>query len=132
MNLEKIIPTVTIIILILIITVLLIFNIIPTEKKSGFTELFFVNDLPKTIKINERYDFSFAIHNLEKKKMTYDYAVYLESKKIDQSHITLNHDDTTTITQSFIVKDKLENTSIPISVQLLNKNQEIHFWVNLK
>lgn len=132
MNLEKSIPTVTIIILILIITVLLIFNITAADNKSGFTELYFINDLPKTIKINERYDFSFAIHNLEHKKMTYNYAIYYNKKKIDQGYVNLNHDETTTITRSFIAKKKLENPLIPISVQLLNTNQEIHFWVNLK
>lgn len=132
MNLEKIIPTTAIIILISVIIFLLIFIIIPTENKSGFTELYFINDLPKTIKMNETYDLFFAIHNLEDKKMTYNYAVYLQSKKIDQGYVSLNHDETTIINQSFIVKNKLENISIPVSVRLLNKNQEIHFWAHLK
>ena len=209
MNLKKIIPTIAIIILISVIIFLLIFIIIPTQNKSGFTEFFFFGDLPKIIQMNEEYDFSFAIHNLEDKNMIYNYSVYLHSNKIGQGYISLDHDETAVINQSFIVKNKssfselyselyfinnllktieinetydlffaihdfedknmsynysiclisdkldegyvcldrgesavinqslvseniLENISIPVSVRLLNKNQEIHFWALLK
>ena len=132
MNLEKIFSNVTIIILILLITILVILNITAKDKKNGFTELYFINDLPKIIKINEKYNFSFAIHNLEKKYVNYYYVIYVQSKKIDQGYINLNYNKIAIINQSFIIKNKLENNSIPVSVQLLNKNQEIHFWVNIK
>ena len=116
-------------ILLLIISVLVVFNII-AEKKPGFTELYF-SDIPKTIKINENANFSFGIHNLENKKMDYSYEIYARTNKIDEGNVILNHDETKIITKSFRV-NKAKESSIPISVKLLDKDQEIHFWVNVK
>ena len=127
---ENAIFTVVIAILILIIAVLAIFNIF-AEDKAGFTELYFVDDLPKTINMYEKYHFSFGIHNLENEDMVYNYVIYFGNKKINQAYISLEHNKTSVINQGFIVKSEIEN-STKVSVQLLNKDQEIHFWVDLK
>lgn len=137
MNLKKIIPTLAIIGLIAIIVILLIFNLSPKQNKSGFTELYFVGDLPKTVKTNEQYNFSFAIHNLEERMMIYNCIIYLNSTKVSQDYVFLDPDDIIVINHSFKVEKaqenlSLENISIPVSVQLLNKRQEIHFWALIK
>ena len=121
---------VVIMILVFIISVLVVFNI-TKENKHGFTELYFTDELPKTIKINENVNFSFGIHNLENKRMDYSYEVYARTNKIDEGSLSLNHDETKIITKSFIV-EKVKESSMPISVKLLNKDQEIHFWVDVK
>lgn len=117
-----------IIVLISIIAALAAFDIIAAKNKSGFTELYFVGNLPKAIKANEEYKFSFAIRNLENKEMAYNYAVHITPDKIKEGYVILNHTQTAIIRPSFIVEKP--EASIPISVQLINKNQEIHFWVN--
>lgn len=130
MDLRDIFFTLVLIGLITIITVLVIFNTIVAKNKSGFTELYLVGDPPKTIKTNEEYKFSFAIHNLENKEMAYNYTVYITPEKIKEGHVTLNHTQTAIIRPSFIIEKP--EASIPISVQLINKNQEIHFWVDVE
>ena len=138
MDMEKIILGSIAVILVGIILVLLTLNISAAAKKSGFTQLYLIGDNPKTISPNQNYRFSFGIHNMENKRVTYNYAVYLQSEKIDQGQVTLNHNQTTVITKSFAVTNQalafnsLDNISIPVSVQLINKGQEVHFWVDIR
>jgi len=128
MDFEKNILFVFIVLLIVLISALILF-IDSEDVKAGFTELYFVNGLPKTIEMNKEYSFSFGVHNFEEKKMDYDYAIYSQSKQIGQGTVTLYPDEAIVISQGFT-----ENRSgtIPISVKLLNKNQEIHFWTIIK
>lgn len=132
MDIEKIFLNMIIIILILTVLALAIFNIKTQNNKEGFTELYFVGNLSKEAIVDYEYPFSFAIHNLENKKMTYHYALYIKSSKIDEEYITLDHDKVSIINQYFILKNESKNNTIPISVKLLDKEQEIHFWVNVK
>ena len=111
MDLNKIMPIAIIIFLLSIIITLLIFNTI-TDDKSGFTELYFTGDLPKIIEMNQEYDFSFVIHNLEDKSRYYDYSIYLYSNEIAKGYVFLNHDETGVIDQSFIVKNKTSFSEI--------------------
>ena len=106
MNLNKIMPAIVIIILLSIIITLLLFNIVSKQNKSGFTELYFIGDLPKIIEMNEEYDFSFAIHNLEGKDMYYNYSIYLYSNEIATGYVFLDHDETAITDHSFVVKNK--------------------------
>ena len=114
----------------LIITLVIIFSI-ASENKKGFTELYFLSDLPKTVEANKEYNFSFAISNLEKKNMDYYYIVNEKPNEIKQGYVNLNHGEIEIINQKFLVGNKTESP-MKISVQLLNKEQEIHFWVNSK
>ena len=137
MNLKNIISVIAILGLVAIIVILLFFNISSKQKKSGFTELYFTSDLPKTINTGEQYTFSFAIRNLEDKKMIYNCIVYFNESKLSQDYVFLDPGQTTVINQSFILGNVSQNLSavnisVPISVQLLNKRQEIHFWALLK
>ena len=88
--------------------------------------------MPEEVELNKEYYFSFGVHNLENKKMNYTYSIYLKSSKIDEGYIILDHDMISITNKEFIIENKEENSSTPLSVQLLNKEQEIHFWVNVK
>ena len=126
----KIVLVMAIIISISAIIFFMIFNL-SAENKKGFTELYFLNGLPKTVEANKEYNFSFAISNLEKKNMDYYYIVNEKPNEIKQGYVNLNHGEIEIINQKFLVGNKTESP-MKISVQLLNKEQEIHFWVNSK
>ena len=118
---------IALIVTMLIITLVIIFSI-ASENKKGFTELYFLNGLPKAVEANKEYNFSFAIRNLEKKNMDYYYIVNEKPNEIKQGYVNLNHGEIEIINQKFLVSNKTESP-MKISVQLLNKDQEIHFWV---
>ena len=127
MDFRRILLDGAILVLIGIIIVLVIFNVVLSKSKTGFTELYFVGDLPETVDANKTYSFSFAIHNLEYKTTNYEYEIYSDSQRINKGQIILGHNETNSIIQNFAVKSKPIN-STKISVNLINKNQEIHFW----
>jgi len=116
--------------LIMTVIILVLLNVFTPANKIDFNELYFTGDLPKIVRLNEESKFSFAIHNLGNSKMTYDYEVYLQSGKINEGNLALDPDGTAVITPVFVIKDKTDNVSI--SVRLLDKSQEIHFWVDLE
>lgn len=122
---------VSIILLSLIIIALLVYDLKNAEPSNGFTELYFVGELPKEIKINADYNFSFAIRNLENKGMAYNYSVLLKSDMITSQVVNLRDNEALIINQTFKVENK-EYELIPIIIRLTNKGQEIHFWVKLK
>jgi hypothetical protein len=104
-----------------------------TVKPETFTELYFENhnDLPKTINPNQNYSFIFTIHNLEYKNMNYPYSVYLETADtkiiLDQGTFTLENNGYKSIKESF---GPLKNTRMKITVELVNRNQVIDFWMD--
>jgi uncharacterized membrane protein len=128
MNLEKIFSSIIIAVLILVIIGLLIFN--KSEDKEGFTELYFIGDLPKTIETGEQQSFSFGIHNLENRDMLYSYTVYFQSDELSSGYANLKDDETAILNQGFMVKSK-NNDTIKISVRL-NTDEEIHFWADVE
>ena len=105
-----------------------------TVRPETFTELY-VDDhleLPSIVKTNQPYYFEFTIHNLENKDMNYSYEVYLQSTKIklpiDQKTVTIKNGRSKTIREGFQVNAPI--TKSKIVVKLLNKNQEVDFWIN--
>jgi len=130
MEIKNIIPYIAIVTLLLIIAILVLYTS-NVEENDGFTELYFLDDIPKSVEVNKEYDFSFAIHNLENKDMFYQYIIFLESNELSQETVSLSHDATEIINQKFSVNSPLGD-EMQISVQLLNKNQEIHFKVKIK
>lgn len=136
MKIGGIITYILVIVLISIITLLAVLNVDAAQKKPGFTELYFVGNLPKTIKLYETYKFSFAIHNFENKLTTYHYAMFLNSDKIDQGSISIKKDHIAIIDKDFVLGHHITAasgaTGIPISVRLLGKDQEIHFWLDVE
>jgi len=104
-----------------------------TVKPETFTELYFENHLtlPSVIKPNQPYYFEFTIHNVENKDMTYPYAVYLQAGSvklpINRNTVTIKNNQYKTIHESFSVNAPV--TKCEIVVNLLNKNQQIDFWI---
>lgn len=117
-----------------IIAVLIL--IFTTKTTESFTELYFEDhqNLPSDIKLNKAYPFQFSIHNLENQETTYNYTVYIEyyigeelesTETLNSASITLNHDQTATISESFEISEDFEQAKVMVNTN----DQEIHFWV---
>ena len=107
-------------------------NLATTVKPETFTELYFENHLklPSTVKVGEKYTFSFTVHNLEYKTRSYPYEVYLDTngqnQYIEKSSFILKQNSYKTIIENFSVNLA---TKSAVVVSLINKNQSIDFWV---
>lgn len=108
------------------------FALATTKKPETFTELYFEDhtNLPKTIKLYEFYSFDFTVHSLEYKDTDYSYIVYLqrENQKIilDQGKFNLKNNEYKSIKEDF---GPLKHLRAKIVVELVNKNQQIAFWI---
>lgn len=104
-----------------------------TVKPETFTELYFDQQLsiPSVVKPNQPYYFKFTIHNLENKKMTYPYEVYLQAGSvklpIDRNTVTIENNQYKTIREGFSVNAPIVKSDIVVN--LSNKNQQIDYWV---
>lgn len=101
-------------------------------KEPQIIELYFTdsNNLPDIIPSNNLIDFSFSIKNKGLQEESLTYLVIIknnEDKIISSNSVLLKSKQTTTLQEKFTVDQNIE--SALISVELLNKNQEIHFWV---
>lgn len=101
---------------------------------ENFTELYFVDHqlLPRQVEIGEKYAFSFKVRNLENKTLDYQYEIYLTDKitrkMLKNGEFSLINGQETSIPADF---ETPENTGeLQISVSLVNKRQEISFWVD--
>jgi|SRR5579871_547997 len=106
-----------------------------TPQPETFTELY-LNDnpsLPQQVSSYRLYAFSFTIHNLEGKTINYPYEVYLASSgqksSIDKKTVTLPNSKSVTINELFSFNSGSASGSAEIVVNLLNKNQQVDFWV---
>jgi hypothetical protein len=105
-----------------------------TVKPETFTELYFENhlSLPSKIAYYIEKDFKFTIHNLENKDMEYSYEVYIdvnrEKKMIDKSSVLIKNNEYKTITEDFTITVPMQR--VKVVVNLINKNQQIHFWMS--
>jgi hypothetical protein len=105
-----------------------------TVKPETFTELYFENhlSLPSKIAYYIEKDFKFAIHNLENKDMEYSYEVYIEvnreKKMIDKSSVLIKNNEYKTITEDFTITVPMQR--VKVVVNLINKDQQIHFWMS--
>lgn len=112
-------------------------NKIPTlalsKRPESYTELYFTDhlSLPKQLKLGTQYGFEFSIHNLEHKDFTYVYEVTATDEEGEiildgRSELFLKHDEIGNVDVAFQTPESFEQ--IKISVNLVNKNQTIHFW----
>jgi len=103
-----------------------------TKKPERFTELYFENHLklPSVVKEREKYKYAFTIHNLEHETKEYPYEIYIETdgKKeyLEENSVTLTHEDSVTLEKAFVVTTATRSALV---VNLINKNQEIRFWM---
>lgn len=104
-----------------------------SKKPERFTELYFTDhlNLPKKIKLGTPYSFEFTIHNLEYQDFTYHYELTAEidEKKavLGEGQFLLKHDEIKTLPLDFRIFKSFKRAKITLN--LVNKNQPIHFWV---
>ena len=104
-----------------------------TVKPETFTELYFDDhlSLPNKITLFKEDNFKFTIHNLENKDMEYPYEVYIdvngEKQMIDKSSVLIKNNEYKTITENFTITVPMQR--VKVVVNLIDKNQQIHFWM---
>jgi hypothetical protein len=109
------------------------FILATTKKPETFTELYFEDHLtlPKEITLFKENNFKFTIHNLENKDMEYPYEVYIEvngeKQSIDKNSVLIKNNEYKTITQTFIITTPIQRAKIVVN--LIDKNQQIDFWM---
>lgn len=102
-------------------------------KPETLTELYFNanTDLPRSATSNQVVRFAFVIHNLEATdyQYTYEVSVKINGTKhiVDAENIVVKNNQYYTKNESF----KLTHSSgrSEITVELINKQQSIHFWI---
>ena len=109
------------------------FILATTVKPETFTELYFEDhlSLPNKVTLFKENNFKFTIHNLENKDMVYIYEVYIdvnsEKQMIDKSSVSIKNNEYKTITEDFTITVPMQR--VKVVVNLINKNQQIHFWM---
>jgi len=108
-------------------------------KPEAFTELYFEDhlSLPNKVALFKENNFKFTIHNLENKDMKHLYEVYIdlsgEKLMIDNSSVLLKNNDYKTITEVFTIMipiaEIFQLQKVKVIVNLIDKNQQIHFWM---
>jgi hypothetical protein len=104
-----------------------------TVKPETFTELYFEDhlNLPNKITPNKVYSFKFDVHNLENKDMTYPYEIYLQAGNvklpIKKAVITVKNNQYQTVKEDFLIDAPISRSEIVVN--LINKNQQIDFWI---
>jgi hypothetical protein len=99
-------------------------------QPETLTELYFEdhNSLPRYIETGKKYHFTFTVHNLEHKNMSYPYVVYMNTidRKIifERGIISLPDDGYETIRTNFTPLMKVDTK---IVVELTDKDQVIDF-----
>jgi uncharacterized membrane protein len=104
-----------------------------TVKPETFTELYFEDhlSLPNKVTLFKENNFKFVIHNLESKDMEYPYEVYIdvnrEKQMIDKSSVLIKNNEYKTILEEFTITVPMQR--VKVVVNLMGKNQQIHFWL---
>ncbi len=104
-----------------------------TKKPETFTELYFEDhlSLPNKVTLFKENNFKFTIHNLENKDMVYIYEVYMdvnrEKQMIDKNSVIIKKNEYKTITKDFTITTPMQR--VKVVVNLIGKNQQIHFWM---
>ena len=102
-------------------------------KPETFTELYFEDhlSLPDKVTLFKENNFKFTIHNLENKDMEYPYEVYIdldrEKQMIDKGSVLIKNNEYKTISEDFTITIPMQRVKVVIN--LISKNQQIHFWM---
>ncbi len=106
-------------------------DLIPKPEK--LTELYFNanTDLPHSDTNNQVVSFAFIIHNLETADYQYTYKVSVNSNGIrhivDTGNVEVKNNQYYVKDENFKLKDSSGHDEI--IVELVNKQQSIHFWI---
>lgn len=109
------------------------FILATTKKPETFTELYFEDHLtlPNKVTLSKENNFKFTIHNLENKDMVYIYEVYIdisrEKQMIDKNSVLIKKNEYKTITENFTIT--VPTQRVKVVINLIGKNQQIHFWM---
>src|SRR5665648_1036317 len=104
-----------------------------TKKPETFTELYLEDhlSLPNKVTLFKENNFKFTIHNLENKVVVYIYEVYIdvnrEKQMIDKNSVIIKNNEYKTITEDFTIT--VPSQRVKVVVNLMGKNQQIHFWM---
>jgi hypothetical protein len=105
-----------------------------TARSEPFTELYFEDylHLPSTVTPKHLYSFQFTLHNLEDKDMEYPYEVYAEVGQgkfiiFDKGTVFVKKNEYITIQEKFAIASVFPRSEIVVN--LINKNQQIDFWI---
>lgn len=99
------------------------------------TELYFTEHLllPAEASPGGQMTFPFTIHNIEYKTLDYPYTVRVQAQDnsadvtVIRAGVYLDHDQFATISADFIMPDI--TTRSAIRVELVDRGEKIHFWV---
>ncbi len=103
-------------------------------QPEAFTELYFEDNLhlPARVIPKHPYFFQFTIHNLEGRDMEYSYEIYIEVRRdklnFDKGKVFVKENDYQTFQESFTTTSILPKGEVIVA--LINKNQQIDFWIN--
>ena len=107
------------------IVIITIFLLVLTQIPLGIeplTELYFENHtkLPKHIFLNQPYNFSFTVNNLEYQDMKYNYNVSIEypnkTYELDSGKLFLSDNESKTTYETFSLKENFEKAKINIQI----------------
>ena len=107
------------------VVILAIFLLVLTQIPLGIeplTELYFEDhtELPKHIFLNQPYDFSFTVNNLEYQDMKYNYNVSVEypnkTYEINSGEIFLANNESKTIYEVFTLRENFDRAKINIKI----------------
>ncbi|MFH1592030.1 MAG: carbohydrate-binding domain-containing protein [Candidatus Woesearchaeota archaeon] len=102
--------------------------VIARPDPERFTELYFDdhNYLDK-YSYDGKHDFSFTIHNLEGERMVYDYEVKVDDEIVKEAGVVIENDGFAEVHENVEISVPFDRAKIEVS--LVEKDQEIHFWV---
>ncbi|OGM23015.1 hypothetical protein A2961_01305 [Candidatus Woesebacteria bacterium RIFCSPLOWO2_01_FULL_39_21] len=103
------------------------------RQREPLTELYFSNHLniPKQIEKGKPYSFEFTTRNLEYKDTNYVYEILVSENEgmslIEKGEFILTHGETKSVPEEFLIPESFGRAKITVS--LVNKDQEISFWI---
>lgn len=107
--------------------------ILNVKANESFTELFFEDpsSLPSLVKLGQKYGFAFTVHNLEGIEIRYEYVVKFtydnKEKEIGRGSFILKNNESMVVQEIVSIDEKFKEGKV--EVNLLNDDQEIHFFV---
>ncbi|PLS81292.1 hypothetical protein CYG49_02480 [Candidatus Saccharibacteria bacterium] len=104
-------------------------------QPEEFVELYFTNpnNLPATYAPGQQQTVAFTLHNVSQQPKNLQYVILQQdeaktiSQPLVQQQLTLRPDQTREITHAITPVEAGPRSSI--SIQLINQNQSIHYWV---
>ena len=121
---------------VIVIVFLVVLSYIPIGIEP-LSEVYFENHtkLPVNIFLNRSYNFTFTVHNLEYRDMTYNYNITSnygnKSLTVDSGTFALSNNESVTLLKKFKMLEHFDRAQILVNVTKDNNESiDIHFWVD--